>query len=70
MYSVYMIDRADSYKLCYVDSYKTRAQAESMVYRILKETRISCYISESAELHGVKLADVWSLTNGAQPVNL
>lgn len=55
MFSVYMIDRADSYKLVYVDSYNTRAQAESMVYRILKETRISCYISESAELDGMSL---------------
>ena len=64
MFSVYMINTRDNYKLVYVDSYKTRAQAESMVLKILKESRCSCYTSESADL------DVWSLTHGAQPVNL
>jgi hypothetical protein len=60
MFSVYMINKLESYKLYYVDSYKTRTQAESVVYRILKTTRESCYISKSADLHGLKLADVWA----------
>lgn len=58
MFSVYMINTRDNYKLLYVDSYKTREQAESMVLRILKESRCSCYISESAELDGVSVLDV------------
>lgn len=29
MFSVYMINSRDNYKLVYVDSYNTRAQAES-----------------------------------------
>lgn len=60
MFSVYMINTRDNYKLVYVDSYNTRAQAESMVLKILKESRCSCYISESADLDGVSVLDVWS----------
>lgn len=60
MFNVYMINTHDNYKLVYVDSYNTRAQAESMVLKILKESRCSCYISESADLHGVSVLDVWS----------
>ena len=60
MFSVYMINTRDKYKLLYVDSYKTREQAESMVLKILKESRCSCYISESADLDGVSVLDVWA----------